>query len=426
MFARVAKARAVYPTSATPSSSNYTPVQYAKQIGTAHNGVVSNADTPSINRVLEVLPITTTPTNAFNGSQSSVEFVLPPDMGKYYDGVVQFEMNINDASGSVSLTPTFAWLQRLEVYLGGEVIESVEWDELLEQSYFWLTDQERQTIASKVNINPTTGGYASATTNGSSKRFYLPLWANVLQTAQPWVKGFGQQNLRVKLWFQPSIRVDNGTTGVTISTCKLYATEATLSAGEEARLESAHKTGMCYRTIIRNKFIYPASSLSYNTSQQAQMTSLNNPTAGIEVYIKPNTNDNAYVFAKWAADQIQLRDSNNADLTVLQAGDLYVNFQNQWQTPRSPVGCAQPNMYIFSFCQNLTSVVETGERLGAYQLTGNERVVVYPSSTATITTASGQVSPPQGGLTNVQIVAVSFEYAKIEVHNNVGKRSFGL
>ncbi|NDC55479.1 MAG: hypothetical protein EBZ69_01465 [Alphaproteobacteria bacterium] len=347
-------------------------------------------------------------------------------MGKLYDAIVQFEINVNDASGSVALTPTFAWLQRLEIYLGGEVIESVEWDELLEQSYFWLTDQERHSIASKVNINAETGGYAGAVTNGNSKRFYLPLWANSLITAQPFVRGFGQQNLRIKLWFQPSIRVDDGAAGVSLATCKLYATEATLSESEESRLELAHKTGICYRTIIRNKFIYPAASLSYNVGQQAQMTSLNNPSAGLEVYIKPNTNSNSFIFTKYAADQIQLRDSQNADLTVLQAGELYVNFQNQWTTPRSPIGCAQPNMYIFAFSQNLAAVVESGERLGAYGLTGTERVVVYPSSTQPVTTAAGSQSPPAGGLTNVQIVAVSFEYAKIEVANNVGKRSFGL
>ena len=425
MFSRVAKKPMYHAAPAAASSAPYYQKEWAKHIPVAHNGVISGDSVPSIQRVLEVLPITTTPTNAFNGSQTSVEFVLPPDMGKLVDAVIQFEMNITGES-AVALTPTFNWVQRIETYLGGEVIESVEAAELLEQSFFWLSDQERNAIAATVNINPTTGSYATATPVGNSKRFYLPLWANTLITAQPFVKGFGQQNLRFKLWFQPSIRVDNATTNVSIATCKLYATEAVLSAAEEARLESAHETGICYRTVIRNKFIYPAASLSYNTQQQAQMTSLNNPSAGVEVYIAPNTNDNGYVFAKYAADLIQLRDSNNADLTVLQAGELIVAYQNEWMVPRSPVGCAQPNMYIFSFSQNLQGVVESGERLGAYGLTGNERVVVYPSSTATITTAGGQVPPPAGGLTNVQIVVVSFEYAKLEVANRIGKRSFGL
>jgi len=424
MFARIAKKPMAY-TAPPASAPAYHLKEYAKQVGVAHNGVLSGDAQPQIQRVLEVLPVTTTPTNAFNGSQSSIEFVLPPDMGKLVDAVIQFEMNVT-GDAPVALVPTFNWVQRIETYLGGEVIESVEASELLEQSYFWLSDQERKAIAKTVNIDPTTGGFATATPVGNSKRFYLPLWANTFITAQPWVRGFGDKNLRFKLWFQPSIRVDNGSTGVSISTCKLYATEAILSASEESRLESAHHTGICYRTIIRNKFIYPASTLSYNTQQQAQMTSLNNPSAGVQVYIQPNSNDNALVFAKYAADQIQLRDSNNADLTVLQAGDLVVAYQNEWQVPRSPVGCAQPNMYIFSFCANLQSVVESGDRLGAYQLTGNERVVVYPSSTATVTTAGGQVSPPEGGLTNVQICVVSFEYAKLEVSNKVAKRSFGL
>lgn len=406
--------------SSTPA---YRPVQYVDNLAVAHNGVVLDTQ-PQIQKVYEVLPVTN-PQGAFSGNTSaSVEFNLPKDMGRYYDGVVQFDLNVT-ADGGTALTNTFAMVYRTEIFIAGQVVESVESPEALEQCYFWLTDQERKSIAPLVNINASTGNNNTTAISGNV-RLYLPLWANCLATASPYVRGFGENNVRIKLWFAPSCRIDNGTSGVQLTSIRLLATETVLSPDETARLDASHKSGACYRTVFRQKFTYPLATAPLNTQIQAQMTSFNNPSAGIQVYVAPQTLDNSNVFTKWASDRIQLRDSKNADLTVTLPGEYYVNILNQWTTPRSPANNAQANQYIFSFCQNLGQVVETGTPTGAYQLTGNERVVVWLSSTIPANTSSGPVNPPAGGLSNVAINAVSFEYGKFEVYNNTPKRVMGL
>lgn len=401
----------------------YQPVQYIDSLAVAHNGVV-NETQPQIQKVYEVLPITN-PQGAFAGNTTaSVEFNLPKDMGRYYDGVVQMDVNVT-ANGGAALTNTFAMVYRTEIFIAGQVVESVESAESLEQGYFWLTDQERKSIAPLVNINASTGNNNTTEISGNV-RLYLPLWANCLATASPYVRGFGENNIRIKLWFAPSARIDNGTSGVQLTSIRLLATESVLSPEETARLDASHKSGACYKTIFRQKFTYPLAVAPLNTQIQAQMTSLNNPSAGIQVYVAPQTQNNSNVFTKWGADRIQLRNSQNGDLTTVLPGEYYVNVLNQWTTPRSPINNAQPNQYIFSFCQNLGQTVESGNHTGAYQLTGNERVVVWLSSTLQANTSSGAVSPPGGGLENVAINAVSFEYGKLEVFNNTPRRVMGL
>jgi hypothetical protein len=405
----------------------------AKHFPRPHDGIVE-VDTPSsVPRTWQILPLQAVPTSAWQGgSQTMVEFLLPAYVGKVTSMNFEFDLQITDASGA-KLVPSFNFLQRIETYIGGAVVESVEADELLQESFLYLTDQEKQTIAPSVNIAPNSAGFNDVTyAAGSFPTFWLPVWSNILNTAQPFVQGI-QQELRLRLWFNTSIYQSGTGSGVSLQNMYLWVTEQVMSDTATRALHDAHQSGITYHSIIRDKFISSQASLPLESQFQVQMTSFTNQTAGLAVYVRPATTSNQNIFTKYPMDQLQLKDANNSDLTILTKGQQIVTFQNPWSVGCSPNNNPQPAVYVFPFSTNLLAVLREGKVLGGYQLTSMERINVYAAANAPYTTwNSGTQSsaiaytPATGNsLTNVQIVAIAYEYVRLEVARRSLKVEYG-
>lgn len=387
----------------------------AHQIDYNHDGLAVGNVVPNVNKVYSIIAKNNVPANPWNGQLNQVEYEFPAFLGKVVDNVLQFQVVVTSSDTSSALTqlsPTTAWFSRIEVLYNSQVVESVEPYETLTEVVTYSTDQEFKNIAPSINIG-TDGNFASqipcSSTTTAVKTFYLPLWASFLTQAQPYIAGFSDL-WRFRFTFAPSIVVSTGTTAnnvsVALRSMTLYTTEANITESALAGLDAAHRTGIVYRSVIRNKFakseaVIPGGSASSPYNQV--LTTFGTDSAGLLVYAIQDSTDPQYCLQTFPLDSLELRDSANSQLTITLPAQLITDFIMPQQIPYNSVinSNAHYNIYLFPFCNNLMRVLETGKNLGGLKLSTQERI---------------QFVPPQAdGLHGVKVCVISYEYAIMEV-----------
>jgi hypothetical protein len=184
----------------------------------------------------------------------------------------------------------------------------------------------------------------------------------------------------------------------------LYTTEANISDSALAGLDAAHRTGIVYRSIIRNKFAKSEATIpggSASSPYNQVLTTFGTDSAGLLVYAIKDSTDPQYALTTFPLDSLELRDSANAQLTITLPAQLITDFIMPQQIPYNSVvnNNTNYNIYLFPFCNNLLRVLETGKNLGGLKLSTQERI---------------QFVPP-AGLTGVKVCVISYEYAIMEV-----------
>lgn len=383
----------------------------AQPISYNHDGLSGGKGVPSVNRVYEILPVSSVPPQPFNGSLNQIEFELPKYLGKVIECVLQFEVNLSSAStGTVQLLPTTGWLARTEILYNAAIVESLEPYDVHTETVSYSTDQELNLIAASINLN-SNGNLANAisvSTSAQTKRFYLPLWANFFATAQPYVKGFND-SWRIRLTFAQNIVAaqTGAVNAIGLTTLKLFATEANFSDGADAGLGAAHQSGITYHSVIRNKFTKSEPSIPNSSQYNQVMTTFTTDSAGLLVYVKPDTADPAQFLTTLPLDSLELRDSSNSQLTITLPAELIESYIMPYATPiNSSISLnSNYNIYLFPFCNNILHVLETGANTGGLNLQGVERCLLTPVN----------------NLTTVKVNIVSYEYAKMYVRGGNAK-----
>jgi hypothetical protein len=345
-----------------------------------------------------------------------VDFVFPKTIGKVIDMVLQIDVDCGDENTAL-LPSTPYWFERLETSIGGSApFETVNKDELYEETVEFLTNQDYINIAESVNV-PYYGG-PSERDAFKKGRYFLPLWANCMITAQPYLKGF---NSEWKLRFvlsnnQPTVSSDVADPAkpnrdkVNITGLRLLVTEAQLPPNVEARLALEHSKGITYNTINRvrhtdTKVITSAGDIEYT------LTTFGNESAGVLLYIRPADGDYKNIGNRYTISYVNLRDAQG---NPYYGTNLDGEFNRVYLTPWSinkesasvhDFGTYRLNpTYLLPFCANLGSVLEDGRDLGAYALSGKEKAV--------ITLSEDDVSKLPS---NAVFVAVSYDYMRIKV-----------
>jgi len=376
--------------SAAPVAPAPVAVPQAQQVKYNHDGVAPESIVANVPKVHEVLPKSTVPTSPWNGTQYTVEFEIPQHLGKITDCVVQFDIETwcDDASGgSQRLAPTTFWCERVETLYNAQVVENVEKDEIHNETVNYMTDQEFNTLRNLLNVS-STGSFQSAWSTSTTKarrRFYLPLWANFFATAQPFVRGFDAA-WRFRLTLAADITHTSTTVNagasnhIGLTAMKLFITEATLSEGAQASLEAAHRSGIVYRSIIRNKFTKSEPSIPSSSDYNCVLTTFASDSAGLLVYIQPDSTAVSDFMSRSELDFVGVRDSANAELTVALPGAFIEGFIMPQSVPITSILTtnASNNNYLFPFCSSLQTVLESGKVLGGLKLTSQERIVLRP------------------------------------------------
>ena len=430
------------------SSMPATTFPVIQQVVAAHDGKGDDKTPPYIPKENLVLCQTSVPTSAFGGAgtaQYQIEFVVPKHLGKVVDTQLNFQLNFTTANGkkTVNIMPTTFFCDAIETLYNGQVIERVEREECHQETVQYLTDQELNQVADRMNVDPATGGLATFDISGATtKSFWLPLWANVLNSAQPYIRGFSGE-WRYRLFLTPNIwSTANGapSTDVTltgVSQIYMYCTEAQLQPGVESALNNAHNSGCLYRTVIRNKWTKGEPQLAGGQEYQQTLTAFNTDSAALSLYVKPNPSVPREYIQKLelgtkddVSAYIQIRDAANGELTiqlppnnVVDKTNLYVPFPScykdvtmlanagQSEAGANPATGSIQKFYTFPFCPSIQKVLDEGHVGGGYLLTGNERIVVKPTTTLNSPlTATGVCGSPSSG---VQVCVVSYEYTKL-------------
>lgn len=387
-------------------------VPQAQTVKDSHDGQNANAP-PSVNKVYQILPKTTYPSQPFNGSGQNVEFCFPNYLGKVIDNVLQFDLTIADsgAGGNLTLAPTTLWCDRIEHIYGGNVVESQDADQIHMTTLAYLTDQEYNTIREQVNIG-LDGSFQTATpivvpAGGSVKvQFFLPIWSGAFNSFQPYVRGFSDE-WRLKFYMAKSGIVNSysgSTAGLTL-TCTnlaLWATEAQLSEGADRNLRNAHKRQINYRGVLQSKFTSQESSIGNTSEYRKALTTFTSDTAGLLIFVRPNSALVPDQLTKLPLQYVGFLDAGGAEIVVRTPDALQRYFVQPDTIPITSdfSNSAVRSFYVLPLCANLLNVLETGAVSGGLRLSGQEQLAILPVNT----------------LTNSVVTVHSYEYAMLEVN----------
>ena len=351
-----------------------------------------------------------------------VDFVLPKTIGKVLDMVLQIDITVT-GSTNTWLPPTPYWFERLETSIGGSApIETVNKDEFFLESLMFLDLQDFQKVAPMVHINGDGSfknfGVANQIRSG---RYFMPLWACALMTAQPYLRGFNSEwKLRFVLSnLQPTLSPSTGAATVAITGLRLLITEAQLPPNIEQRLAYKHSQGIVYDTINRVRHVDTKAITA--SDNEFTLTTFGNESAGLVVYIRAadNSADYSKLGARGKASAINLRDAQGNNYYAANLDTNYnLYFYAPWSTTREPIENNTCNYnYTLPFSANLSAVLSDGRDLGAYALSGKEKAVLTLSANDVATNTQ------QLGSTQV-FVAVSYDYLRIKVKGGNARISY--
>jgi hypothetical protein len=388
------------------------PIDYNRDGQTSGGNIV-----PAVDKLFQIIPKNSVLGQPWNNTLSQVELAYPKFLGKVTDSVLQMNITVTNTSastGSVQLTPTTQWFSRLETMLAAQVLESVEPYEIHTESVSYCTDQEFNNVYQSMNLSSTAGfvpAFPLAAGASVTFTYYLPLWCTLFSTMQPFIRAFADE-WRLRFTFQNSIVTTNGTlaaanTQVVLNSLYLWATEANISDAAAIGLEQAHRTGIVYRGIIRNKWTSNEVSIPSASPFNKILTSFNTDSAGLLVYAKANSTDPTLSLTTYPLDQLELRNASNSQLTQTLPATLIEAYIMPQQAPILSQIVNNPlyNIYLFPFCQNILHVLETGKNGGGYTLDAQTRVQFVPPAT----------------LSNVTVSVVSYEYCVVSVRGGVAQ-----
>lgn len=355
------------------------------------------------------------------GWGNPVDFVLPNSIGKVIDMVLQIDFNV---TGSVNAPPTPYWFERLEVSLGGSApIETTNKDECFVETLAFLDVQDFQTIAPMVNIN-ANGSWNTGSTErltGSAQRLFLPLYSNCLMTMQPYLKGFTSEWKLRFILSQAAPVLGTAATGDTfgITGLRLLITEAQLPPAIEGRLARQHEKGVIYNTINRlrhtdTKVPTGAGDIEYT------LTTFGNESAGVLCYYRAIDGQTPLDYQKLglraAVNTINLRDAQgNPYYATDMDGNFNLYFVQPWSVKGEPLaGNRGKQNYLLPFSSHVGAVLEDGRDLGAYQMSGKERIKLNLTA-ANFTALATDLGTTSSNATGAIFVAVSYDYMRIKV-----------
>jgi hypothetical protein len=355
------------------------------------------------------------------GWGNPVDFVLPNSIGKVIDMVLQIDFNV---TGSVNAPPTPYWFERLEVSLGGSApIETTNKDECFVETLAFLDVQDFQTIAPMVNINANgswnTGAAAGDRLTGTGQRLFLPLYSNCLMTMQPYLKGFTSEwKLRFILsQTAPVLGTNSSGDTFNITGLRLLITEAQLPPALEGKLARQHERSVVYNTINRlrhtdTKVPTSAGDIEYT------LTTFGNESAGVLCYFRAidSTTDYSKLGLRAAVNTINLRDAQgNPYYATDMDGNYNLYFVQPWSVKGEPLaGNRGKENYLLPFSSHVGAVLEDGRDLGAYQMSGKERIKLNLTPT-NFSALGSTLGTSSSNATGAIFVAVSYDYMRIKV-----------
>ena len=359
--------------------------------------------------------------SAWNTAGAFLDYTLPKSLGVLNNLRLRFQVT-NGGSADVPAPPTPFWVQQVEVYIGGAQIEVLYPNELFNEAIGFRTNEELRAEGGLYNTTPgatyessfgtikgtgatividegeditTTAveSYAPPANFNPQNFYYLPL-PNCLTTAKLFVAGVSE-DVRFRVYFPPNL-FPTGSTGITCTSCTMVIEEDCCAPEEIAKYESAHREGIVYNTVVRQRQSQTITK-SGTADNTVELTGLSGASAGLICYAGPAVvpgqgsnaditkvdvsgssvqvpqNDllwNRYVITT----SLELDDAMGAKRTEeLRTDDLSTR---AWFDHVGTDFAHRFNTYIIPFSSSFRSAVENGVNQGFLNLRGNDRLVI--------------------------------------------------
>jgi hypothetical protein len=370
----------------------------------------SDVSTPKVNYLP---PTSGQPSSAWTTSGAFLDFTLPRSVGVLNNVALRFQITATAAATNVPAVPF--WIQQCEVYIGGSQIEVVYPNELYNEVIGFRGFEELSTEGQFLNYDGSSlssSGYNAVADQGSTtvgsiegsvktvpvgtSYYYLPL-PTCLTTCKLYVAGV-EEDVRYRVYFPPNLFPST----VSCAAIVLVIEEDCGSMVEKTKWEAAHKSGIVYNTVVRqrqNNTITKSGDADVNV----ELTGLSGSSAGLVVYAGPpvvpsysgTTTDlqtglivptNQLLSERYKIDtSLELDDAMGAKRTEELRTDELASFT--WYSHIATNFGNKNNTYLIPFSSAFRQAVQEGINRGGLVMKGNDRLVIRgdninPNSTA--------------------------------------------
>ena len=414
------------------------------------------------------------PSGLWNGNLTYTDFELDQNIGVAKSFYLQMTVNFSDPTHLPSCPPTWYAINRTEVYLGSDLIETTYADSQYHESLAFLSEQDAHNVADIHNVNesdlsprnlyvPTTAqcsaghiGYENARsgtvgnvqasanpqaiTQTSSGYYYINLDNTCLKAMRPYVKGFNAKfKIRVywaTTWLaQYAINVNGvqpapsatppvvGTLATffvsnpSIGSLQLFVEEETTDSASLVALEQAHRAGIVdYTTVVRERLQDNPPAFVGGQQNTTYLRAFRNKSCAILPYLTVPNAPADRLTQRLAFASYQLLDARGNKLTEILSNDILTSKVFPDQINSSFPNSANADIrtiVMLPFSKHVQPVLDKGCSNGSFQLTTLEQLVLVPDGTSA--TVAGTVNA-NGETTSCgvnMLTVISYSYAHI-------------
>jgi len=217
---------------------------------------------------------------AWKSSGTFLDFLLPSNVGILNNVRFRFHVNNTKANNATqAVPPTCQWVEKIEVKVGTRLIETLFPNDMLTETVGFMTTDETNAKNNELAIYSPSNSWGATAKSGSSI-YYLP-FNNSLTCSRLYVAGV-DDDITYRVYFPPNMFPST----FTLSSCTLEIHEdIPVDNTEIQRLRDAHRRGIVYNTIARNRqqtTIYKADA---NSNMNVELTGVTGKSAGLVIYV---------------------------------------------------------------------------------------------------------------------------------------------
>lgn len=313
--------------------------------------------------------------SAWQTQGASVDFALPKSLGTIDELMLRFE--VKNTAAQVLAVPTPFWISSAEICVGSTAVETLYPTDIFNESVGFLDltqlDSMNEVLkCSATNYIDATDQYVDGSTNSFA---YLPLQCS-LTAAKLFVKCL-EDEVRIRIYFPANFWAANPT--VTLASLMLIVTEASGSAKADELQKAAHKSGINYGTIVRQRSQIGVTR-NIGSENTVDLPGLTGHSAGLIVYAQApgvfNASQGSSLQDKYDIPTITILDQMGSKVT-----EQLHNWFLRSKTWVSEIGAsfpARPNCgtYLIPFANGFRQSVETGLHSGEKKMAGDEKIVL--------------------------------------------------
>jgi len=332
-----------------------------------------------------------TPQSSLSGvfvQPTQVTFEIMPSTQTHIIDAMNLELVVRNTNvGTALLMPSFFFLQRMEIYSGSNLIDTIYPEQNFYES---VLDNSRDYINAHLgvwNISANYGVTASTLAAGASQTYFIPV-KSVLTQSKVFIRAL-RTKLEVRCFFGSFSEVTQSTTvatnGLVLDSCILRVDGFRFRPEMLASLiKSYEDTPHVARGVVRRYERLTASGATSGVDSTMTLTSLNGTYSHLRFFLRTNGAAREALIAGIRLNTFTILDSNGAPLSYQNISGEY----NRLEMAASKIASdfysktgTQTLLYQYTFAEQPVDTFQDGHNGGEQVLNSNYRLVANPSAT---------------------------------------------